>query len=102
MREKNAGKESMTFSKERIQELLEKMQKIWTDCMLKAKAELDDKYVQEEYFMKEVFNAGLIEGNKQLFLLGALAQKFHDIAPRATLMALDVMEGKRKESDFDN
>lgn len=81
----------MKFSELKQKELEEKLLKIFTDCMLKYKDTQDEKYGEEWYFMEQVFNANLVAEPKQYFLLGQLAQKIHDIGPRAMKDTLKMM-----------
>ena len=89
----------MKYSTEREHELTEKLLKIFTQCMLRLFETKDLKYSEEWYFMEEVFNAHLIEGDKQLFLLGALAQKVHDGGPEAFKRTAKMM-GMWKEDNL--
>jgi hypothetical protein len=81
----------MKFAKEKQTYLEEKLLMIFTECMLQYKTTRDEKYIEEWYFMQEVKKANLAETTDQWFLLGALAYRVHDVAPKAMKLTLDIM-----------
>lgn len=74
----------------------EQLLMIYTECFIEAlkNNNLEAIMISTELFFDKVMKSGLATNAKEWFELGALAQKVHDLAPRAMSETIGIF-GKR-------
>lgn len=83
----------MKFSTAKQEELTQKLLKLYTDLFLEAQQKQNlDLLADESVWFTRVFNARFVEGDKQLLLLGSLAQKIHDFGPEGLTKTVELLK----------